>query len=292
MFRVRLAGLEVELVPHVRVLHKRGISVGATTRESTLARRFWIDRNVVALALRYWPTRYLVAASPRLAFRSVRALRRRAADARSPVPSAVASQLWRPPGQPSRDAAARPRPLVRGAVHRRVGSLAPMQGPDRLEQAATSDRRLLTRSSVTVLSRGFAKAAQLIFLVVAARLLDRRGVRDLLLHARPGHRLLVRQRGRRADRGGPGPLGRKGAPRRHRCRRPAGGHRERWAGRTGSARLRGGRLGTGQHAGAGPADRGVRRSSTVCSSSRRRCCGRSGASTSRPSSRLEAPPCS
>ena len=76
MFRVRLAGLEVELVPHVRVLHKRGISVGATTRESTLARRFWIDRNVVALALRYWPTRYLVAASPRLAFRSVRALRR------------------------------------------------------------------------------------------------------------------------------------------------------------------------------------------------------------------------
>ena len=46
-----------------------------------------------------------------------------------------------------------------------------MQGPDRLEQAATSDRRLLTRSSVTVVSRGFAKASQLIFLVVAARLL-------------------------------------------------------------------------------------------------------------------------
>jgi GT2 family glycosyltransferase len=76
MFRIRLAGLEVELVPQVRVLHKRGISVGATTPESTLARRFWIDRNVVALALRYWPARYLLAASPRLAFRSVRALSR------------------------------------------------------------------------------------------------------------------------------------------------------------------------------------------------------------------------
>lgn len=41
----------------------------------------------------------------------------------------------------------------------------------RLEQAATSDRRLLSRSSVTLVSRGFAKSAQLIFLVVAARLL-------------------------------------------------------------------------------------------------------------------------
>jgi O-antigen/teichoic acid export membrane protein len=43
--------------------------------------------------------------------------------------------------------------------------------PGRLEQAATSDRRLLTRSSVTLISRGFAKSAQIIFLVVAARLL-------------------------------------------------------------------------------------------------------------------------
>ena len=75
MFRVRFAGLDVELVPHVRVAHKRGISVGAASRESSLARRFLIDRNVVALALRYWPTRHLLAALPQLAFRSVRALR-------------------------------------------------------------------------------------------------------------------------------------------------------------------------------------------------------------------------
>jgi GT2 family glycosyltransferase len=75
MFRLRLAGWEVELVPHLRVLHKRGISVGATSRESTRARRFWIDRNVVALGLRYWPTKYIVTALPRLAFRSLRARR-------------------------------------------------------------------------------------------------------------------------------------------------------------------------------------------------------------------------
>ncbi len=40
-----------------------------------------------------------------------------------------------------------------------------------LEEAATSDRRLLSRSSVTLISRVFAKSAQIIFLVVAARLL-------------------------------------------------------------------------------------------------------------------------
>lgn len=47
----------------------------------------------------------------------------------------------------------------------------PAGAPGRLEQAATSDRRLLTRSSVTLISRVFAKSAQIIFLVVAARLL-------------------------------------------------------------------------------------------------------------------------
>jgi O-antigen/teichoic acid export membrane protein len=41
----------------------------------------------------------------------------------------------------------------------------------RLERAASSDRRLLSRSSVTLVSRGLAKFAQVIFLVIAARLL-------------------------------------------------------------------------------------------------------------------------
>ena len=47
----------------------------------------------------------------------------------------------------------------------------PHSSPARLEQAATSDRRLISRSSVTLISRGFAKFAQIIFLIVAARLL-------------------------------------------------------------------------------------------------------------------------
>ena len=43
----------------------------------------------------------------------------------------------------------------------------PVRAPSKLETAATSDRRLLTRSSVTLVSRAFAKSAQIIFLVVA-----------------------------------------------------------------------------------------------------------------------------
>ena len=76
MFRVRLAGLGAELVPHVHVLHKRRISGSATTSSSLARRQFWIDRNVVALAIRYWPARHLLAASPLLAVRSARALYR------------------------------------------------------------------------------------------------------------------------------------------------------------------------------------------------------------------------
>ena len=50
--------------------------------------------------------------------------------------------------------------------------MAEQQAPRRLEQAATSDRRLLARSSVTLISRSFAKFAQILFLVLAARLLS------------------------------------------------------------------------------------------------------------------------
>jgi O-antigen/teichoic acid export membrane protein len=44
--------------------------------------------------------------------------------------------------------------------------------PHRLESAARSDRRLIARSSATFLSRGFSKFAQILFLVLAARLLS------------------------------------------------------------------------------------------------------------------------
>jgi O-antigen/teichoic acid export membrane protein len=46
-----------------------------------------------------------------------------------------------------------------------------MEAPHRLRRAAETDRRLLSRSSVTLVSRGFSKLAQILFLVVAARLL-------------------------------------------------------------------------------------------------------------------------
>jgi O-antigen/teichoic acid export membrane protein len=45
------------------------------------------------------------------------------------------------------------------------------RAPHRLRRAAETDRRLLSRSSVTLFSRGFSKIAQIVFLVVAARLL-------------------------------------------------------------------------------------------------------------------------
>jgi O-antigen/teichoic acid export membrane protein len=50
--------------------------------------------------------------------------------------------------------------------------VAEPRAPHRLEQAATSDRRLLARSSVTLISRSFSKFAQILFLVLAARLLS------------------------------------------------------------------------------------------------------------------------
>ncbi|MBN1528598.1 MAG: oligosaccharide flippase family protein [Thermoleophilaceae bacterium] len=45
------------------------------------------------------------------------------------------------------------------------------QGPHRLARAARSDRQLLARSSITLVSRGLSKFAQIFFLVIAARLL-------------------------------------------------------------------------------------------------------------------------
>src|SRR3954471_21077676 len=46
------------------------------------------------------------------------------------------------------------------------------EAPHRLERAAESDRRLIARSSLTLVSRGFSKFAQIFFLVLAARLLS------------------------------------------------------------------------------------------------------------------------
>ena len=73
MFRIRLAGWDVKLVPSVRILHRRGISGRQRDPRAARLRRFWIRRNSVAMGLRYWPARYLVLASPLLAGRIVQA---------------------------------------------------------------------------------------------------------------------------------------------------------------------------------------------------------------------------
>ena len=74
MFRIRSTGANVELVPSVRVRHARGVSGGCRDRAASRRRRFWLQRNKVALALRYWPLRALVLSSPLLAYRALAAL--------------------------------------------------------------------------------------------------------------------------------------------------------------------------------------------------------------------------
>jgi GT2 family glycosyltransferase len=74
MFRLRLAGHEVELVPSVHVLHKRGVSGRGRTGDAARRRKYWLQRNTIALAIRYWPTRWIALSAPVLAFRVAQAL--------------------------------------------------------------------------------------------------------------------------------------------------------------------------------------------------------------------------
>jgi GT2 family glycosyltransferase len=70
MFRIRAAGLGVQLLPAVRIHHRRGVS-GAPRSPR---RRFWAQRNIVALALRWWPWPALLLAAPLLTCRAALAL--------------------------------------------------------------------------------------------------------------------------------------------------------------------------------------------------------------------------
>jgi len=67
MFRLRCAGWEANLVPGVRVDHKRGVSNQEEKEKMSLAKRFWLHRNILAIALRYWPPGELLLFSPFLA---------------------------------------------------------------------------------------------------------------------------------------------------------------------------------------------------------------------------------
>lgn len=75
-FRLRAAGFEAHLAPASRFLHRRGIS-GSPARTGTdgLRRRFFLHRNTAALALRYWPLRWLLPGAPLLAWQMLEALR-------------------------------------------------------------------------------------------------------------------------------------------------------------------------------------------------------------------------
>jgi O-antigen/teichoic acid export membrane protein len=57
-------------------------------------------------------------------------------------------------------------------IESREESEAAPEAPARLARAARTDRQLLARSSITLVSRGFSKFAQIFFLVIAARLLS------------------------------------------------------------------------------------------------------------------------
>jgi len=89
-FRVRLSGREVLLVPAARVRHRRGISGHRLDGAAALRRKFWLQRNTVALALRYWPGIWLWAFWPSLLWRAAQALLLAAAD-----PERRCVPLWR-----------------------------------------------------------------------------------------------------------------------------------------------------------------------------------------------------
>ncbi len=69
-----MAGFESLLVPAARVLHRRGISGAPPEAAAARRRKHWLQRNTVALALRYWPAGPLLLGSPLLAFRALQAL--------------------------------------------------------------------------------------------------------------------------------------------------------------------------------------------------------------------------
>jgi GT2 family glycosyltransferase len=73
-FRLRMAGHDALLVPAARVRHRRGISGAPPDPAAARRRKHWLQRNTVALALRYWPLRHLLLFAPLLAWRALEAL--------------------------------------------------------------------------------------------------------------------------------------------------------------------------------------------------------------------------
>ncbi len=73
-FRLRASGHRAALLPAVRVRHRRGVSAGTRRGSAARLRTFWVQRNLVTLALRWWPVGALLCAAPVLAWRALQAL--------------------------------------------------------------------------------------------------------------------------------------------------------------------------------------------------------------------------
>jgi GT2 family glycosyltransferase len=69
-FRLQLAGYGAAIEPRLRIFHRRGVSGPQPTSAGPPLRRLWVRRNLVAIALRYWPLGRLVLAGPLLAARA------------------------------------------------------------------------------------------------------------------------------------------------------------------------------------------------------------------------------
>jgi GT2 family glycosyltransferase len=73
-FRLQAAGWDALLVPAARVIHRRGVSGTLPDRAAARRRKHWLQRNSVALALRWWPAGRLFLYFPLLAWRAMQAL--------------------------------------------------------------------------------------------------------------------------------------------------------------------------------------------------------------------------
>ena len=88
-FRIRMTGAAAVLVPAARVWHRRGVSA-RRTGPAARRRKYWLQRNTVAVALRYWPLRLLLLHAPLLVYRAVSALMLAHTD-----PERKCWRLWR-----------------------------------------------------------------------------------------------------------------------------------------------------------------------------------------------------
>jgi len=91
-FRLRAAGRSAWLVPAARVLHRRGVSGEGAARGASRIRAHFLRRNLVAIAIRWWPASAVLLAAPRLLLHAVRAL---ASGPGVPVAAPSCLALWR-----------------------------------------------------------------------------------------------------------------------------------------------------------------------------------------------------